>query len=121
MGAIGLGTLKNPPPIFVKPVRYDFIRTDVPLSEKQRKYCRCLLRVEDKRSKGLSKARSPYALCTSTIGTQIRSCSQYYDWRVMDSDMLRAYLTLHKLHPIEPATRESLLQQIRHWKISKGY
>ncbi len=114
MSVLGLGTRQNIPiPIMTKEVEYDFIRDDTPLSVKQKKYCRCLLRVEAK-----GKVRSPYGICTASVGHQVRSCSQYYDWSVMNLEIMIAYLTLHKiLVPINP-TRELALKAIQDWKLS---
>jgi len=112
----GMGTIEGEVPIMTKDVRYDFIKLDAPLEEKERKYCRCLLRVQDK-----GGAYSPYGVCTKTTKGHVYSCSQYYDWAVMDLDMLIAYADLHKIQVPTNPTRESMLQVIRNWKISKGH
>lgn len=113
----GLGTGISPPPVITPgPVKDDFIKEGVDLTEKQRKYCRCLLKVESK-----GRAYSPYGVCTKSVGAQVHSCSDYYDWASMDLDMLLAYLTLHKVDISGVDSREKALEAIRKWKTSKGY
>lgn len=106
-----------PPPIITPgPVRDDFLKQDASsLDEHQRKYCRCLLKVEAKGS-----ARSPYGICTKSTGGQVHSCSQYYDFGAMDIDMLLAYMSLHNLPTGGITTREDALRAIGQWKQSKG-
>lgn len=112
----GVGTGRAPPPIITPgAVRDDFIKPNADLSEKERKYCRCLLRVESK-----GGAYSPYGVCTSRVGAQVHSCSQYYDWGAMDLDMLLAYADLHKIDVSAVTTREQALEAIQKWKQARG-
>lgn len=111
-----LNTINGPIPIMTKTVRYDFINLDAPLDERQRKYCRCLLKVQNKSGNKVN----PYAVCSSRL-PQVRKCSQYYDWAVMDLDMLVAYADLHKIQIPKNPTRETMFNVINNWKISKGY
>lgn len=97
-----------------KEVREDFIREDADLSEQQKKYCRCLLKVQDK-----GRGYSPYGVCTKSTRVQVRSCSEYYDFEAMDLPMLIAYANLHKLTGYDSSTRESVLKAIYDWKQSK--
>ena len=95
--------------------RYDFILPNADLSEGQRKYCRCLLRVQDR-----GRAYSPYGVCTKSVGAQVHSCSQYYDWPAMNLDMLRAYASLHKIDTSNLNSKEEVLNAIGQWKSSRG-
>jgi hypothetical protein len=95
--------------------RYDFILPSAPLTEEERKYCRCLLRVEER-----GGARSPYAVCTARVGSQVRACSEYYDWPAMGFDVLLAYMKLHNINTSGVSDRASALQSIGRWKFSKG-
>lgn len=105
-----------PPVITPGPVRDDFIRNDANLDEHQKKYCRCLLKVQAKSS----SARSPYGICTKSTGSQVHSCSDYYDWSAMDLPMLIAYLELHKISTAGINSREQALEAIRQWKVGRG-
>ena len=93
----------------------DFIRPGANLNEQERKYCRCLLKVEAK-----GRAASPYGVCTKSVGAQVHSCSPHYDWGLMDLDMLLAYMSLHKLDTTNINSREEALKAISEWKSSKG-
>ena len=95
--------------------RYDFILPNAPLTEEQRKYCRCLLRVEER-----GGAYNPYAVCTSSVGAQVYSCSKYYDWPAMGLNVLLAYAHLHKIDVTDVTDRNSALQAIAKWKSSRG-
>ena len=95
--------------------RYDFILPNAPLTEDERKYCRCLLRVEDR-----GGVRNPYAVCTSRVGSQVQMCSQYYDWPAMSLEVLLAYAHLHKVNVTGVTTRNQALQAIGRWKQSRG-
>jgi hypothetical protein len=95
--------------------RYDFILPNAPLTEEERKYCRCLLRVEER-----GGARSPYAVCTARVGSQVRACSEYYDWPAMGFDILLAYMKLHNIGTAGVRDRAGALQAIGRWKFSKG-
>lgn len=97
------------------PVMHDFTKPEADIDDRQRKYCRCLLRVEAKGS-----SYSPYGVCTKSTHAQVHSCSQYYNFSVMDLDMLVAYMTLHKLDASHIQTREQALQAIAQWKSSRG-
>jgi len=100
-----------------KEERYDFMRSDTGLDEGEKKYCRCLLRVEAK-----GNAYSPYGVCTKSVGHQVHSCSPHYDWSVMGLEYLIAYADLHKisLTSQERSSREGVLGAIARWKLNRG-
>src|SRR5579885_1183173 len=105
----------------LKPERYDFMREDAPLSDGERRYCRCLLRVEENTTSRYGEGTyNPYAVCRSRIPEYVRSCSPYYDWSVMGLPWLIAYANLHKVNLTDTSSRESVLQQIAKWKQGRG-
>jgi hypothetical protein len=120
-----MGTLISPPQpipiqtnsnqITLKPERYDFIRDDAKLSEGERKYCRCLMHVQEK-----GGGYNPYAVCTSRVGSQVHSCSPYYDWSIMGLNNLIAYADLHNITLTDRSSREAVLNAIGAWKQSRG-
>lgn len=97
------------------PERYDFILPNAPLTEEERKYCRCLLRVEER-----GGAVSPYAVCTARVGSQVQACSEYYDWPAMSLDVLLAYARLHNINVTGVTSRQEALNAIGRWKFSRG-
>jgi len=99
----------------INPERYDFIRDDSSLDENQRKYCRCLIRVEEKGS-----AYSPYGVCKSKIPESVYSCSKDYDFSVMGLKELLAYASLHKIVVPDSSSREAVLKTIYYWKKGRG-
>ena len=127
---MGMGTLAvQPQPIQIQPAqsiqvqpeRYDFIKTDAKLSDEEKKYCRCLLRVENSTTERYgSQKYNPYAVCKSRIPASVYSCSPYYDWSVMGLPWLVAYADLHKINLTDQSSRESVLAQIAQWKQSRG-
>jgi hypothetical protein len=122
---VGMGTtVIEPVPMMngLKPERYDFMKEhDNPLSDKERKYCRCLLRVENSTVERYGNEKyNPYAVCNSRVHASVRSCSPYYDWSVMGLSWLIAYADLHKINLTDRSSRESVLGQIEQWKKSRG-
>lgn len=111
----GLGTGISPPIISVELLSHAMIKPGADLSEKEKKYCRCLLKVEAK-----GNVRSPYGICTNSVGTQVPSCSQYYDFPNMNLEMLIAYMTLHKIDTFGINSREDAFEAIGKWKASRG-
>lgn len=93
----------------------DFMLKNTELDEAGNKYCRCLLKVA-----AGGGASSPYAVCTNSVGQQVHSCSQYYDWDIMPLHYLNAYADLHKIHVTNRNNRNSVLRDIQNWKESRG-
>src|SRR5436190_15029263 len=85
--------------------QHDFFKKDTNLSEEQKKYCSCILKVTDK-----GGARIPYAVCAKTVGTTTRDCSVNYDFERMPDHLLRAQLKLHKMEIPSPWNRQQALQ-----------
>lgn len=100
-------------PIQLGQKRSDFIRGNATLGERQRKYCRCLLEVQEKGS-----AYNPYGVCTKSTRSQVHSCSSSYDFPAMNLDMLNAYASLHKLSGYNTNDRQAALNAINQWKQS---
>lgn len=97
----------------MKAEKYDFMKPS--LSEGEKKYCRCLIRVEEKGGN-----YNPYAVCKSRIPEHVYSCSQYYDFSVMGLSELLAYASLHKIVVPDSTSREAVLRTIYTWKRSRG-
>lgn len=85
-----------------------------PPTEKQVKFCHCVLEVQQKGS-----AYNPYAVCAHSVGTTYRHCSdEVYDFNTMTIPELQAYVALHKL-PLSD-NRNQLLQSITQYKLNEG-
>lgn len=87
--------------------QHDFFKTGTKLDEQEKKYCSCLLKVQDK-----GTAKSPYAVCTHSVGTTTRECSAEYDFDKIPTNLLQAYAKLHKLQVPEYTDRTGVLQAI---------
>lgn len=92
------------------------VREGSELSREQKKYCSCLLKkhAKDMSSKSVGQYND-YAVCTSSTGGHVYSCTPYYDFDNMQERYLRAYLDMHR-EPYEGETRQELLDEI-HRKI----
>ena len=69
--------------------RKDYFKTDTNISEKQKKYCRCVSHVKCKQSdkciklkfdRNIEKCYNPYTTCTSRVGRDEKYCDKYYDY-----------------------------------------
>lgn len=96
--------------------KYDFMIEKSPLTDKQNKYCRCVLRVAAK-----GKVRLPYPVCAKSVGTTYKWCSKYYDYDVMDLNLLLAWLKLHDIDTTNIKTRERAVVAVEKWKRDKNY
>lgn len=99
----------------VSQVQSNFIKSDAQIDDQQQKYCRCLLEVKAKGGR-----YNPYAICTHSVGAQVHSCSEYYDFPSMDLDALVAYADLHKITGYDNSNRQTVLNAIASWKAGRG-
>ncbi len=82
------------------------------LTEGNRKYCRCLLKVAIKQSDkclrdkewGSEGCYNPYAVCTKSVGNQSHKC--YYDYSLLSDPLIRTWFVLHDKSVPEPFNRE---------------
>ena len=81
------------------------------LTEKEESYCRCVLHV-----KVGGRARNPYAVCTKSVGTNVRTCGDHYDYDAMPLSELLAYADLKNLKVPDRSARESVIDTIFDWK-----
>lgn len=100
----------------LKEVRHNFITENSEISDKQKKWCRCIIEVQAK-----GKVNNPYAICSKSVGTSYRYCSVNYDWYAMEYEQLIAWCQLHKVESKGLKTREELIRAILQYKIDKGY
>nr|QBK92534.1 MAG: HeH/LEM domain protein [Pithovirus LCPAC401] len=85
------------------------------LTEGNRKYCRCLLKVAIKQSDeclrtkawGSGKCYSPYAVCTKSVGHQSHKC--YYDYSLLSDALIRTWFVLHNKPVPTPFNRDSAI------------
>ena len=76
------------------------------LSDKQKKYCRCILHVasdqpdwclinkEWEKKKGEETCYQPYAICTKNVGRDSNHCYKYYNLNKLPYNELRALMLL---------------------------
>lgn len=84
----------------------DMLQKDAPLSERERKYCRCLVKAKS--------ATNPYAVCTKSVGRKgtIR-CFQHYNLARFDEEQLNALTKLHKKSSPDETVRVWLNENAR--------
>lgn len=87
-----------------------------PLTEQQKKVCRCYLHVSEKNKCtkeewGEEGCYHPYKTCGKSVGTSYKYCSEYYNFDDFTNDELRGYARAHGIE--ETGSRKSLLQNIR--------
>ena len=109
--SVDINTLSEQPLITSR----SFCVTTNTMTEKQEKYCRCVLDVE---SKNENEVYNPYAVCAKSVGTTYRRCTEdYYDFNTMPLNKLNAYARLHKLKVED--TKEAQLVVINNYLNSK--
>lgn len=89
---------------------HDFVKHDG-LTDQEEKYCRCVLHVQ-----AGGRARNPYAVCTKTVGVNVRTCGDHYNWDAMPLPELLAYADLKKLQVPDRSSRQSIIDAIFRWK-----
>jgi hypothetical protein len=105
---------------------------ETPLDERQKSHCRCVLHVAAQnpdwcnrenawfQKREGKKCYNPYAVCTSSIGTQ-SECSVYYNFSNIPDNELIAYALLRNGRiPIpEPYNREEMIDNIEAFRLKK--
>ena len=99
------------------------------LSEKQNKYCDCLMDVAAKQPETCltekkwfqnvegKRCANPYAICAKSTGGSTRNCSQYYDFDAMTDQQLITYSHLHGKEVSYPFNRQLTLENIKTLKL----
>lgn len=113
-------------------------KKDSVLSEKEEKFCSCVLKVAAKQKGACNTERAwfetrdnktcynPYAICAKSVGTTSRKCGENYNFESLSDDELISYAQLHqkdkdnKLVIPKPYDRDQMLTNIYTWKQSKG-
>jgi len=116
-----------------------FFKPDSDLSEKKRKWCRCMIKVADKQkgrcnveqawfeSRDGTKCYSPYRVCSASVGTSSRECGKHFDFDSFSDNHLIAYAELHQkdkdgiiIKIPKPYNRSQMLTNIKTWKQMKS-
>lgn len=117
----------------------EFFKSDSTLTEKQKKWCRCVLKVADKQPGDCNKDQAwfetrdgrecvnPYAICSKSVGTSVKTCGENYDFESLPDNYLIAYAELHQkskdginIEIPNPYVRGKMLENIKRWKEIKG-
>ena len=113
------------------PVTAQFFKSDSTLSDREEKYCRCVLKVGDKQKGACNTERAwfetreghtcynPYAVCAKSTRTSSRSCGENYSFETLSDDHLVTYAQLSKIDIPSPYNRSQLLSNIQRWKQQK--
>lgn len=110
-----------------------YFKDNTSLSDQQQKWCRCTLHVAADQTqhclenKGWFKqyegkeCYNPYAICSKSVGTSVRTCSENYNFSGIPDEELKAYAYLHDgLEVPKPYNRQQMLDNIQTWKELKG-
>ena len=100
-----------------------FFKRGSDLTEKEEKYCRCVLKVGEKQpescnlsEKGRGKCYNPYAVCAKSVGTTSRRCGENYNFEELSDEQIKAYARLSKISIPRPYNRQEMLNRIYKWK-----
>lgn len=85
------------------------------LTDQQERWCRCVLHVGKQ-----SSARNPYAICSKSVGTSVRTCSQNYQWENIPEDELQGYADRHGIDTTKSSTKSDIIETIQSWKQNEG-
>lgn len=116
-----------------KPTTTNYFKADTSLNEKQQDWCRCVLKVAAKQrgdcniekawfeTRDGQQCYNPYAICSKSVGTSVRTCGENYDFSSISDNELIAYTQLHqtktpKIEIPDPYDRDIMLNNIKRWK-----
>lgn len=105
------------PPKVTKGVLPDLISYKQGITRDERKYCNCLLKVQNKHGS------NPYAICAHVGdrgGSGKSQCGSKYDYVKTSDEFLIAFAELHELPIPEPYIRQTMLNTIDLWKQQSG-
>nr|QBK90683.1 MAG: HeH/LEM domain protein [Pithovirus LCPAC104] len=94
------------------------------ITEKQAKYCSCVLKVASKQSEVCNIQKkgkgcyNPYAICVSSVGETYRDCGEHYNFKELSYKELVAYATLSKIDISNSDDRANIINKIYEWKRS---
>jgi hypothetical protein len=72
-----------------------YFKKDSTLSDEQKKYCRCLLKVEAQ-----GRGTNPYAICTASVKRRGSfTCGEHYNYSSMPKESREAFARLHHMNP----------------------
>ncbi len=117
----------------LQPESVNYFKSDSTLNEKQKSWCRCVLHVASKQKGACNieqawfetrdghECYNPYAICSKSVRTSVRTCGENYDYASISDDELIAYAQLHqqkdpKIKIPEPYNRQDMLDNINRWK-----
>jgi hypothetical protein len=94
------------------------------LTEREQKYCSCLIDVAAKQPESCITEKAwfkkkdgkvcynPYAICAKSTKTSSRKCSANYNYEAMSDDQLIAYADFHNVKLPKPFKRDKLISTI---------
>lgn len=108
-----------------KKEKRQMIQQNAPLNEKQRKWCRCVLKVAAKQTpkclqqKGWYKkyegkeCYNPYSICSKSVGTSSKECAKYYNLDQLTKTELLGYARLNSIQVNEKHTKKTIIDVIK--------
>ena len=82
------------------------------LSNKEKRYCRCLVHVSEQES-----VNNPYAVCAKSVGTTSNKCSGSFDYEKFDKKELKGYNKLKGIN--SKGKKDDLIKSLKKWKKEK--
>ncbi len=110
----------------------EYFKNPAALSERDKKYCRCVLHVmgkqvpeclQDKawfKKVGGKQCYNPYSVCAKSTGHTSRQCGENYDWSGIPDNELEGYANINHISVPAPYDRTQMINNILAWKQSKG-
>ena len=97
-------------------------QTGKKLTKRERKYCSCLMKVRP-------RVNNPYGICTSSVYNKqnvkrkkVVNCSSYYDYNILNMEMLKAYASEKKIPTRSKGryiSKKKLIKRIDQYKKNK--
>lgn len=87
--------------------QHNFFVPESNLSEQQKKFCSCILKVGAR-----GTARNKYAVCDHSVGTTTRDCSANYNFLVMPDDLIQEFASAHNIDLPIPYNRQQAINII---------
>lgn len=103
--------------------KINMIKKGSSLTDKEQRYCRCVLHVAEKQSEDClrgkkwltknGKCYNPYAVCSKSVGTSVKGCGLWYDYENLTKSELLGYAYLEDMKVSRSDTRRQIIKVIK--------
>lgn len=110
-----------------------WIKPNSGLTDAEQRYARCVLQVAGNQPPACLEEKAwgerregkvcanPYPVCAKSVGTTTRRAGPSYNFEEIPDVEVRGYARLNKIPVPEPYDRQRMLNNIKEWKVQKGY